>query len=104
MIVTISVPAGTTAVKYGRMSTAPDENNQLELPDYVANTLLTIGGVALVSGAAAGTAAALLAALDADFEANYLFWAYGQLLPAEDKITAALALLAARGVPAVSLS
>jgi hypothetical protein len=104
MITTISVPNGTTQVSYGKIILQPDENSQLEVPDYVAFTLLKQAGVALVSGAAAGSALALLTAIDQDWEANYIFQAYGQSLPAAPRLAAGITLLNARGEPASSLS
>ena len=104
MITTISVPNGTTQVSYGKIILQPDENSQLEVPDYVAFTLLKQAGVALVSGAAAGSALALLTAADQDWEANYIFQAYGKPLPVQPRLTAAIALLTANGEPTVSLS
>lgn len=102
-IVTIQIPLSASRVSYGKASFEPDQSGALEVPDYVAKPLLGLAGVTGpdLSGQ---TSAALLAASDQDFQANYLFWAFGQPLPDQGRIAAASALLAARGEPAVLLA
>jgi hypothetical protein len=99
-IVTIQCPLSVSRVGYGRVGLHPDGAGQLVVPDYVAKTMLTLPGV--TGPALTESAAALLAAVDEDFETNYLFLAFGRPLPDDNKVSAASALLAANGEPAVS--
>lgn len=82
MIVTVTLPANATRVTYGALSFLADENQQLDVPAYVAKSFSTLGGVNVV-GDISLTAAELLAATadDALFESNYIFQAYGKPLP-----------------------
>lgn len=104
-IVVVTAKAGTSKVKYGQSEFQVAQDGTIDVPGYVAHTLLTLDGFTSAP-ALTDTAAALLAATDpgAAFEANYIFWAYGQPIPAENQITAAGALLTARGEPTVSAS
>lgn len=102
MIVDVHVPDGITSVRYGGASMVPDAN-VLQVPAYVAKELITLAGFTSIVDLSA-TASALLSA-GAIYEANYLFWAYGNSLPdAATRITDALNLLSDRGQPAVSAS
>ena len=101
-IVMIQIPLSANGVSYGRSKLQADQNGQLQIPDYVAKTLLNLSGV--TGPAISGTEATLLAAADDDWEANYLFWAFGQQPPPTGKVAAASALLTTNGVPFVSLN
>lgn len=103
MIVTVNCPANTNAVKYGITTFPVGGETTLDLPDYVAKSVITLSGFTCGADLSA-TYAALLGA-DEPWEANYLFGAYGQALPdPADRIAEALTLLGDKGPPAVSSS
>lgn len=122
MIVQITVPGNTNSVRYGKVNMLPDEAFHLDVPDYVAKTLITVPGVTCPADLSVSLDAMLAATVDR-FETNYIFWAYGKVLPADTIIShaeddppaedeaiepdwsgQARALMTARGAPSVALS
>lgn len=101
MIVNVSFPPEIVQVRYGQAIMEPDAG-VLQVPAYIGKELVTLPGVTCQNDLSA-TASALLGA-GVEFEANYLFYAYGMGLPATSRITAALAVLSDRGQPAVSMA
>lgn len=105
MIVSVTVPAGTSQIKYGACIMAPDPGNTIPVPDYVAKTLCTLPGFS-TSPALTLTPAQLLAAgpASANWQASYLLRAWNKPLSGDTTadFNAATALLAAQGAPAVS--
>ena len=101
MVVTIAIPSANRGVLYGQVQMLADASHHMLVPDYVAFTLLKLSGVSLASGTATGSAAALLAA--ADQEANYVFQANGQNLPAAPRLPGAITLFGSSGEPSASL-
>ena len=104
MIVTLTFPSNITTVRYGAAAMMTD-NNTLDVPAYVAKTLLTLPGV--TGAAQSETALQLLAATAAgsEFEANYIFYAYAKpASPVETRVADAVTLMTARNEPAVSMS
>lgn len=85
MIVKVTFPNGVTEVKYGKGMMLVDENHQLDVPAYVAKTLLTLQGTS-AQPAIPETAQQLLAAIEDRYETNNLFWAHGQRLPQDEVI------------------
>jgi len=100
MIVTLTFPSGIERVAYGAAGMMPDKGT-LDVPDYVAKSLLTLSGV--TGPSVVGTVPDLMAA-DADYELNYMFLAYGVRPPMTDVQAQAQVLFTARGEPPVSMS
>ena len=103
MVVTIAIPSANRGVLYGQVQMLADASHHMLVPDYVAFTLLKLSGVSLASGTATGSAAALLAAADQDWEANYVCQANGQNLPAAPRLPGAITLFGSSGEPSASL-
>lgn len=104
MIVTLTFPNNITQVRYGHAGMLV-EGHQLDIPAYVAKTLLTLSGV--TGPALSQTALQLLGDTEdgSEFEANYIFLAYGQSLsPVATRVVDAVALMTENGEPAVSMS
>lgn len=95
-IVKCQLPAGKTKVSYGGASLGVDTDGSVEIPKYVAKTLVAAG--ATCADPLTGSVASLLAGSTSS-EQNYIFLAYDQPLGGD-----ASALLAARGEPAVIFS
>lgn len=121
MIVQVTVPNNTVEVKYGSMSIMPDGQNHIDVPDYVAKSLITIPNVTCPIDLSASYDSMLEGS--ERYMTNHIFWVYGQQLPAdtiishandeppaEDEIivpdwnAAARELMTVRGAPSVSLS
>ena len=101
MIVTVNCPNNAQKVNYGATGFPLDSTHQLEVPDYVAKSVITLAGFTCSADLSA-TYAALLGA-DEPYEANYLFGAYSKALPdPDDRIAEALTLLGDNGPPSVS--
>lgn len=105
MIVTVNCPAGAHTVKYGQASMLPESDGSIDVPAYVAKTLLGVSGFS-TGASLSGTAASILNGLSVSdqWEAIYILRAYGKQVsgdPATDW-AAAKALMSANGEPAAS--
>jgi hypothetical protein len=103
MIVKVTLPGGTNAVRYGIATLKPDPDDTLDVPQYVAKTLCGLAGVTC-DHAVTDTIQNYLSGAE-QYEANYLliaqniagWWA------ASDKIALAQSTFTANGEPAASL-
>ena len=100
MIVDVTLPAGRLSVMYGGSKLGADDTRVLSIPEYVAKTVLTLPGTT-GPDLSAQTAAQYLAATTSDdeFEANYIFWAYGKPVPDTDPVAAGVTLITNAGEP-----
>lgn len=99
-IVNVRLPAGKIKCAYGATGLGVNEDNSVDVPKYVAKTLVAAGGAC--DDPLTGSVASLLAASnDESGEQNYLFWAHHQ--PLGDN-AAAQDLLTARGEPSVAFT
>ena len=98
MIVNCQLPAGKSKVAYGAGALGVNDDNTVDIPQYVAKTLVAAG--ATCADPLAGTVAGLLAA-SSSAEQQYIFWSYNK---SPGTPTEANALFAERGEPAVSFT
>ncbi len=98
MIVTVTLPPGKVAVSYGLIGLGVNNDGTVEIPQYVAKSLIAAG----CSGDPCPSSIPTYINGGPDWEAIYMLQAYGQ--PITGGKSAAVDIFNARGEPGVSIS
>lgn len=102
MIVTVTCPVNTIEIRYGAISFLADADHQLQVPDYVAKSVVAMPGFSASEDLSGLDIAEAIAASE-PYECNYILLAYNQQLgDVETRVERAGAVFGSRGSPSVS--